>query len=357
MTRLMIGSSDKTNLLLHFAAQDFERGLLLIDPTGSVAEAAINAIPKRLIQNVFYLDPADIERPFGWNILGNIPPDQRHTHTENICADFDALFPEGETTLARANANLLLANSLRVLLDTPNTTLLSLLKLLSDQSYRSECLNNCTDPVVLANWDTIRGWERAQYQAALATLQSKVGKLLMSPTLRNIFGQQFSTFSLSAPKIVIAKLDRAKLGDLTTYLLGSLLIARSVNHTYVHQLGFFSSDHLAAHITRGNFTVTVDFLDQLTPKLRQTVLQFDQKYVFKTNRDDAQELAFYVGSENPSQLVDLADDEYKELGESPQVPPKPAYRPQLRAIRKRSRRSHTRPRAMVEEHIRKALGG
>jgi hypothetical protein len=352
MSRLLIGASDKTNLLLHFAASDFPRGLLLVDPDGSVAEATANAVPKPLLQNVFYLDPSDLNHPFGLNILDHIPPDERHTLTENICAYFEAMWPNGWG----AQSNFILANCLRILLDTPGSTLLGVLKLLTDEGYQKKCLAYCTDPVVVANWKVICRWDSRQYQAALAPLQNKIGTLLMSPTLRNIFGQQHSTFSLAQNKIIIANLCRAKIGDLTAFLLGSLLVSRSAGPVYINGLGFFSSDRLAGQSTRTDFTVAVDFLDELAPKLRQAVVQFREKYVFQTNREDAEKLAFYVGVANPSLLVDLSPAEYKALAGEPTIPPAPAFRQQLKGIKKRSQACHTRPRVAVEGRIRDFLG-
>ncbi len=347
MSRLLIGSSDKTNLLLQLAAADFADGLLLIDPDGSVAEAAANSIPRHFLQNIFYLDPSDVQHPFGWNILDNTTDPS--TLALAVCSFFDAVMPEGQQTLTRGAARFVLYNYLRLLCDTPNTTFLGLLKLLKDKFYRSHCLSYMADPVVLNNVSVIEG--DPYYKTGAALLEQQIGTLLSIPILRNIFGQEHCTFSLAAPKIIIANLNRAKIGDLTAYLLGSLLIARSVNPVYISRLGFFAFDHMATLFARSDFTVTVDFLDELTPKLSQAVLQFEDKYVFKTNREDAEKLAFYVGVSNPSLLVDLDPDQYKALSGDPTVPPAPAFRSQLKGIRKRSRACHTRRRTLVETTI------
>ena len=116
MNRLLIGSVDKTALLLTMMAEDFEHGFTLIDPTGHLAEAIAERAP---VQRTFYLDPADIKHPPGFNVLDGVPEDDRHKVTKDICAFFDMVFPEGPTTLSRARSGFLLLNSLRLLMDAP----------------------------------------------------------------------------------------------------------------------------------------------------------------------------------------------------------------------------------------------
>jgi hypothetical protein len=230
MNRLIIGSPDKTDFLLQFLADDFAIGVTLIDPTGHLARAAANIVPIGLTQRVLYFDPSDMGHPVGFNVLENVPPNARQPLTESICAYFEAMWPNGWG----AQSNYILANCLRILLDTKGSTLLGVLKLLTDKDYRNYCISHCADPVVRENWRVINAWDSRQEQAAIAPLQNKIGTLLMSPTIRNIVGQTHSTFSLTRGNIIIANLDRAKIGDLTAKLLGGLLISRSSGEVYVH---------------------------------------------------------------------------------------------------------------------------
>jgi hypothetical protein len=292
MNRLLIGSSDKTDLLLQFLTEDFQHGVTVLDPTGGFARHAANLLPVGLTQHALYLDPADMRHPVGLNVLEGVIKDDRQRLTEQLCATFDMLFPQGENTLTRAQSTFLLANCLRLLLDTEGTTLLGVLTLLSDKTYRSSLLESCDDPVVLKNWDLIAAWKEAQF----ADLYSKMGTLLMSPMIRNIVGQS-TTLS---PPIVIANLDRAKLGDTTAKLLGGLLLARTTGTVYITDLGFLSP----SSFVQDRYTAALRFLDEV-PKLRQAVLNTHHKYIFKTNRKDAEELARYVGLPNPQVLVDL----------------------------------------------------
>lgn len=346
MNRLVIGVPDKSNILLQLIEQDIGRGFLLIDPTGKLAQRAANIIPKEQTQNVFYLDPSDFTAPAGFNVLAGVGADEKPALVENICSYFEAMFPNGWG----AQSNYILANCLRILMDTPGSTMLGILKLLKNKAYRRSCIARCQDPIARANWEIINGWDTRQYQSAVAPLLNKIATILMSPTIRNILCQRHSTFSLSAQRIVIADLDRAKVGDMSARLLGGLLLTRSTGTVYVNDLGFFASDHFASLLSQDRFTVSVDFLDQLPRKLALALQTVESKYILKTNYDDARTLAFYVGVMNPRQLTELSREEvYTPHGLIEPTPPAPLRR--LTAIRRRSRACHTRPRRLVEAAI------
>jgi hypothetical protein len=350
MNRLIVGSPDKTDFLLQFLAEDFQNGVTVIDPTGAFALAAANTVPLKLTEQVIYLDPTDMGYPVGFNVLEHVLPDHRQPLTEQICAYFEAMWPNGWG----AQSNYLLANCLRILLDTPGSTLLGVLKLLSDKSYRIACLSHCTDPVVLKNWSLIEAWDAKQFQAAIAPLQNKIGTLLMSPMIRHIVGQPHSTMGA---RIIIANLDRARIGDLTAKLLGGLLIARSTGQVYINDVGFFALDYLASLLPQNRFTLSLRSLSQLkrTALLADEILGIDEKIVLRVNRSDAEELAFYVGLMNPRSLMELASNEARTVDGfmEPELPPS---QPRLKALRKRTRACHTRPRAKVEAQIRAFLG-
>jgi hypothetical protein len=269
VNKLFIGSPDKTNFLLQFLTRDIAAGVKLIDPTGHLARIATGIIPVRYTERVVYFDPSDMAHPAGLNVLEGILPDGRQYLTENICAYFEAMWPNGWG----AQSNYILANCIRILLDTPNSTLLGVLKLLTEKPYRTQCIANCSDPVVLKNWQVINGWDARQSQAAIAPLLNKIGTLLMSPAIRNIVGQRHSTFSLARKNIVIANLDRSQIGDLTARLLGGLLIARSAGPVYINDFPFFASEHFTSLFPQERFSVSLSFLDEVSPKLQQALLR------------------------------------------------------------------------------------
>jgi hypothetical protein len=342
MNRAIFGSPDKTNLLAQLAAEDFDDGLLFIDTTGHSAEVLANAIPPKYVRRTVYLDPSDKNHPLCFNALNDIS--DKHAFAQQMVSVFDAVFPEGATTLTRAKANFALLNILIILLHSRRSTFMSVMSFLTDTTFRETAINKCTDTIVLANWETI-----ARDDAALALLITKIGTLLVSPALRNIIGQRRNTL-LRRKQIVIADLDRGKIGDTNARLLGWLLMLRSTGPVYITDLAPFSTDHMATLLPQERYTVACRFLSELTPKLRDAVLGIDDKYVLKTNPRDAKELAYCVNLMEARPLVDLDRNEVRTTTGIIQ-PSKPPRHGRLAAILKRTRACHTRTRWQVEHSL------
>jgi hypothetical protein len=104
-------------------------------------------------------------------------------------------------------------------------------------------------------------------------------------------------------------------------------------------------------LAQERFTLAVNYLDEMPKKMQQALLSIENKMVFQTTPKDAEELLFYVGAMNPRQLTELAPGEAYGLG---QADPPPSLK-RLKAIRKRTRAVHTRPRRLVEKHIERYL--
>lgn len=239
-------------------------------------------------------------------------------------------------------------NCLRLLMDGPCPSLLSLTRLLSDSTYRTSLQGHCTDPIVRKFWEgEFELWDDDD----VLPLRRTIGDLLSSPVVRNILGQQRSTFAFDHGHIIIANLDRRKLGDATAFLLGALLLSKSQGQTYVENLGFFGDcKTLVDLIQQDRLTGACSFLHQCPMKLQQALLGIDEKIVFQTTREDAERLAFYVGVSNPSVLTDLMPAEARTKAGviEPTAPPSLA---RFRAIQRRSRARHTRSRGAVERRI------
>lgn len=329
MNRLVIGFPDKVPYLLSTLEGS---PCTIIDPDGTFAEEAANIISH---DDVLYFDPSDKDHPVGFNLL-DLPP-------EDICNLFEAWWPDGWG----AQSNWILANCLSVV--PKDDTILGVLKILRDKSYRAKCLLH-PDPVAATNWGIIKSWDDKQFSAAVAPLLNKIGTLLLDPIRRNILCQSYSTLDRAT---VIANLDRSKIGDLTAKVLGYMLMRRP-GPVYIHNLGFFSSDYLASFLAQDRYTVSLQFLRELSPMLHEAVLAIPEKVVFRTNRADAEDLMFYFGLGNASVLMDLEPKQAHTQGGIVQTEAPKSLR-RLKAIRAMTRASHTRPRKQVEQAIAKFL--
>jgi hypothetical protein len=347
MNRLIIGNGEIENLILEFLK--FENSFLLIDPTGDVARATAHRVPTRNIQQAMYFDPSESNHPPAANVLENIPESRRQAITEMLCAYFDVIFPGGQDTLTRTYARPILAAAIRLLLDNKRTTLLHLARVLNDTDYRELLLKHCSDPVVRETCDAIDDKENSN---ATAYLRSNFRSLFMSPTIRNVIGQENSTLGA---QIIIANLDRKKIGDNTARLLGGLLIAHSSAPTYIVDFPFFAYEGFP--LSQERFTMQVEFLDQLPPKLAPQLLGTDELYVFRTNKRDAEELIVQLGVNNIRQLTeDLHPNQARTRSSLIEVPTLPTIAGSFRRLKKRTRARNVRPRLNVEANIKIMLG-
>ena len=61
----------KSTMMEEMVKQDIKngKGVCVIDPHGEFVEHVIECIPKERAEDVIYFDPADMERPYGLNML------------------------------------------------------------------------------------------------------------------------------------------------------------------------------------------------------------------------------------------------------------------------------------------------
>ena len=95
------------------------------------------------------------------------------------------------------------------LLDSPNTTILSILKMLTDKNYRQKIISRIKDSVVKNFWvSEFAAWSEKFDAEAITPLLNKVGQLVSTNMIRNIIGQPKSGFNFSAKNLKIFSVDR-----------------------------------------------------------------------------------------------------------------------------------------------------
>jgi DNA helicase HerA-like ATPase len=72
----------KSTILLNLIRQDLAagEGIALLDPHGDLADAVLPHIPRARTNDLVYINPADIERPIGFNPVGTSLPNCRAAH-------------------------------------------------------------------------------------------------------------------------------------------------------------------------------------------------------------------------------------------------------------------------------------
>ena len=100
-------------------------------------------------------------------------------------------------------------------------------------------------------------------------------------------------FSFNPKSAIVARISRKELGDFDALVLGLLLMSHAQGQVVVPDLAFYGRDFHSRLIREERLIAGVNFLDELPPGLRKSVLLISDKVPSGTTVDDAEELARY----------------------------------------------------------------
>lgn len=219
----------KSVLLQNMIVQDIANGegVCLVDPHGENVEAILKKIPEERIQDVVYFNPADPDYSIGFNILELQDPRYKNLIASGLMGIFTKIW----SGVWSARMEYILSNAILALLDTPNSTLLGITRLLVDNEYRAEIVGNIKDPVVKSFWvNEYEKWDAKFKNEAIAPIQNKVGQFLSTSLIRNIVGQAKSSIDIfeimNAGKILLVNVSKGRIGEDNSSLLGAMIITK-----------------------------------------------------------------------------------------------------------------------------------
>ena len=140
----------KTAMLENMAIQDIQNGngIGFVDPHGDAAERLLYFVPQNRINDVVYINPADLDFPIAFNIMEQVDIEHRHLVAGGLMGVFKKIWPD----VWSARMEYILNNCILALLEYPGATLLGVNRMLSDVEYRKKVVDKITDPVVKAFW-------------------------------------------------------------------------------------------------------------------------------------------------------------------------------------------------------------
>ena len=219
----------KTNMLENLAIQDIRNGhgMCFVDPHGDTAEKLISMIPPDRINDVIYFNPSDQNFPISFNVMEEVAPEFRPLVASGLIGVFQKLWADSWGP----RLEYILRNAILALLEYPGSTLLGVMRILTDKKYRVRVINHVKDPVVHAFWaDEFPKWNDRVLQEVISPIQNKVGQFLTSPLIRNIVGQTKSAFDVRTVmddnKILILNLSKGRIGEDNSALIGAMLITK-----------------------------------------------------------------------------------------------------------------------------------
>ncbi|MDP2741214.1 MAG: type IV secretion system DNA-binding domain-containing protein, partial [bacterium] len=263
----------KSNMMENMAIQDIQNGcgIAYVDPHGEGAEKLLNFIPTNRINDVIYLNPADLDFPIAFNVMEKVDFRYRHLVAGGLMGVFKKVWPD----VWSARMEYILNNSILALLEYPDSTLLGVNRMLADPEYREKVVSKINDPIIKSFWITEYARYTQRYEIeATAAIQNKVGQFISNPLIRNIIGQTKSTIDMrkimDEGKILIMNLSKGRIGEDNSRLLGALLITKL-------QLGAMSRVDISEE-ERNDFYLYVDEFQNFATESFANILSEARKY-------------------------------------------------------------------------------
>jgi type IV secretory pathway TraG/TraD family ATPase VirD4 len=218
----------KSTLLETLARQDLVagRGFALIDPHGDLVErvAAFAAISPR--DDVTYLNVSDPWLAFGYNPLRRVRDDKIPLAVSGLLETMRKLWPDAWGVRMEH----VLRNCLYALLERDDSTLVDILRLCDNETFRKGVARQIRNKTVQRFWQKEFENYPARLRAeACAPIQNKLGALLSDPTLHRILvapeiDMHFRRM-MDEGQVLLVNVSKGRLGEDSALVLGSLIVS------------------------------------------------------------------------------------------------------------------------------------
>lgn len=268
-------------------------GCCLIDPHGDLADELLKFVPRDRIKDVVYVNPADKDFPIGFNPLESVEDYQMRQH---LSVFFIAIFKKLFASNWNARMEHLIRYITLALLETKDSNVLGIPRILSDTKYRQQVIMEVQDPIVKSFWiNEFASYNQQYANDAVVPILNKVGQFISNSVIRNMVGQRknmldFEKF-MNTGKIVIVNLSKGKIGDDNVALLGSMFITKIQQaalarakmqeeerrdfYFYVDEFQNFATDAFSSILSEArkyhlNLTIAHQYIAQLPDDVKAT---------------------------------------------------------------------------------------
>ncbi len=319
----MIGKTGtgKTTIFKQMAESDIKegKGVCYIDPHGDAIEDLLSRIPENRYNDVVLFEPSDMDRPCGLNLLEWKKPEEKDFLVGEWIAIFYKLFDPSKIGIIGPQWEHWGRNAALTIMEQPGGgTLLEIPRLFTDQEFREEAIAKVKDPVVKSFWLKQMAQTADFHKSEMLNyFISKFGRFMTNYMMRNIIGQQKSSFDLrdimDKGKILLVNLSKGKVGEINSSLLGLILVSkiqmaamsradtpetqRKDFYLYVDEFQNFTTDSFISILSearkyRLDLNVTNQYIAQLEEAIRNAVIGNAGTLVtFRVGANDAEFLA------------------------------------------------------------------
>jgi hypothetical protein len=211
------------NLILDDA--DARRGIVLIDPKGDLVTDVLSRLPREAADRVVLFDADSRQRPPCLNPLEGGETDRE---VDNLVSVFRRVYsafwgPRTDDLMRAACLTLRAQDSVPTLADLP--------KLLTSEAFRTRITAGLTDPVLAGFWEWYDDLTDSSRSQVISPLMNKLRAFLLRPFVKDAIAGGHSTVDmnqvLNEGGICLIRVPKGSLGDETTRLVGSLVVART----------------------------------------------------------------------------------------------------------------------------------
>jgi len=311
----------KTGLLKTLMSQDIKegKGICFIDPHGNDILDVLAGVPPERYEDVIYFDPANIDRPFGLNLLEYDAkhPEQKTFIVNEILAIFRRLYGDVPESMGPAFEQYFRNATLLVMEDPDSgSTLMDIARVLSNADFRNLKLSKSNNPIVNQFWREIatKAEGEASLQNIVPYITNKFDDFTANDFMRPIIGQQHSSFNfreiIDGKKILLVNLSKGRLGERNANLLGLIIVgklfmaalSRADNpradfppfYLYIDEFQNITTDSIPGILSEArkyklSLTIAHQYLSQVDDKIRNAVFgNVGSMVVFRVGQEDGE---------------------------------------------------------------------
>ncbi|SFO04507.1 type IV secretory system conjugative DNA transfer family protein [Amycolatopsis rubida] len=307
--------SGKSTLLGNIILDDADhgRGVVLIDPKGDLVTDVLNRLPREAADRVVLFDADSRHRP---PVLNPLEGGETDRDVDNLVSVFRRVYsafwgPRTDDLMRAACLTLRAQENVPTLADLP--------KLLTSDAFRSRITAGLADPVLHGFWEWYDALTDSSRSQVISPLMNKLRAFLLRPFVKEAIAGGRSTVDMSQVLdeggICLVRIPKGSLGEETTRLVGSLVVARTWQattararipqrrradaHTVIDECHNFLNlpypieDMLAeSRAFRNGFVLAHQHLGQLTRELKEGLsTNARNKTIYAASPEDARELA------------------------------------------------------------------
>ncbi|MEP7288871.1 MAG: type IV secretion system DNA-binding domain-containing protein [Chloroflexota bacterium] len=271
----------KTTLMQAMALQDIEagHGVCVVDPHGDLIDDILVRIPPHRAADVILFDPSDLERPVGLNLLNAKTDAEKNRIATEFIGLLVRMYDPSQQGIVGPRFQHNVRNAMLTVMSVEGSTLIEVVRVLTDSAYLKQILPSVTDPLVRNYWEKqIASTSDFHKSEVLDYIVSKFSHFVGDRLVRNIIGQRESTIDfrqiMDKRQILLVNLSKGKIGAEGSQFLGLLLVQSLL-------IAALSRADSPAD-QRPDFFLYVDEFQNFATELFGTVLSEGRKYGVST---------------------------------------------------------------------------